>query len=139
MNHHLKLLQEDEVAPVVPQATPRAGAKKGPEVQDAGTLTLGVYTLQPATAALAVGAKQTISVTFNAVGAQICLQQVGIDISDRWPTTFLTTLAASRPQHSPPQKGKLNCTTELTCTPTRKRLQLAMTGGQNVIRVPQLY
>lgn len=96
-------LQEDEVAPVLPQAAPKAGAKKGPEVQDAGTLALGVYTLQPATAALAVGAKQTIAVTFNAVGAQICLQPVGIDISDRWPTILLATLAASQPLFLPPQ------------------------------------
>lgn len=86
---------------VLPQATPKAGAKKGPETQDAGILALGVYTLQPATAALAVGAKQTISVTFNAQGAQLCLQQVGIDISDRW---CCVTLAARNPS-IPHSKG----------------------------------
>lgn len=106
---HLEInLQEDEVAPVLTQATPKAGAKKGPEPQDAGILALGVYTLQPATAALAVGAKQTISVTFSALGAQMCLQQVGIDISDRWPRVVLATLAASRPLAAiPASKGNL--------------------------------
>lgn len=77
------LMQEAEPAPAVPQATPRGGAKKGAEAPDAGTLALGAFGLQPATAALPVGAKQSISVTFNAQGAQLCLQQFGIDISDR--------------------------------------------------------
>lgn len=76
-------MQEAEVASAVPQVAAKAGAKKGTETQDAGALALGAFSLQPATAALAVGAKQSFSVTFNAQGAQLCLQQVGIDISDR--------------------------------------------------------
>ena len=76
--------QEAEVAPVVPQTTPRGGAKKGAEpIPEASSLALGPFSLQPATASLAVGAKQTISVGFNAQGAKLSLQQVGIDISDR--------------------------------------------------------
>lgn len=77
------IVQEAEVALAVPQVAQKAGAKKGTETQDAGVLALGGFSLQPATAALAVGDKQTISVTFSAQGAKLCLQQVGIDISDR--------------------------------------------------------
>ncbi len=50
---------------------------------DTTALTLGPFSLQPATAALAVGAKQTITVNFSAQGAKLFLQQVGIDVSDR--------------------------------------------------------
>ncbi|KAL0040642.1 hypothetical protein WJX79_000331 [Trebouxia sp. C0005] len=75
---------EAAVVPVVPQVTPRGGAKKGAEpVTDTTALTLGPFSLQPATAALAVGAKQTITVNFTAQGAKLSLQQVGIDVSDR--------------------------------------------------------
>ena len=77
--------QEVEAASAVaaPQLAPKAGAKKGAEASDVGSLVLGPFSLQPATAALAVGAKQTISVNFIAEGAKLSLQQVGIDISDR--------------------------------------------------------
>jgi len=70
--------------PVAPQVTPRGWAKKGAEpVADTTALTLGPFSLQPATGALAVGAKQTITVNFSAQGAKLSLQQVGIDVSDR--------------------------------------------------------
>ena len=77
------MLQGAEAVPVAPQATPRGAAKKGAEAADAGSLALGAFSLQPATAALAAGAKQSIAVTFNAQGAKLSLQQVGIDVSDR--------------------------------------------------------
>lgn len=82
----LRHSQEAEVAPVVPQVTPRGAAKKGAEPAPSVSslaLALGPFSLQPATAALPVGAKQTIMVNFNAQGAKLSLQQVGIDISDR--------------------------------------------------------
>lgn len=77
------LMQDAEAVPSVTQAAPKAAGKKGAEAPDAGVLTLGAFNLQPSTAVLAPGAKQAISVTFNAQGATLCLQQVGLDISDR--------------------------------------------------------
>ena len=75
--------QEAEVTPAAPQSTTKAAGKKVAEAPDAGSLALGSFSLQPATAALAVGAKQHISLTFNAQGANLSLQQLGIDVSDR--------------------------------------------------------
>lgn len=76
-------MQEAEAAPAAPQTTPKIAGKKGPEAPDVSSLALGAFSLQPATATLAVGAKQNMSVTFNAQGASLFLQQLGIDISDR--------------------------------------------------------
>ena len=76
-------MQEAEAVPPVPLAPPKGAGKKAAEVPDAGILTLGAFNLQPSKAVLPVGVKQSISVTFIAQGAALCLQQVGLDISDR--------------------------------------------------------
>ena len=78
------LQQEAELTPSAAQPAAKAGAKKAPEgITEASSLALGPFTLQPATATLAVGAKHTVSVNFAAQGAQLSLQQIGMDISDR--------------------------------------------------------
>lgn len=73
-------VQDAEAAPT-PQATPRGGKKGAEPVTD--SLAVGAFSLQPATAALAAGAKQIVTVAFKAEGAKQSAQQVGIAISDR--------------------------------------------------------
>lgn len=75
------LLQETGAA-ATPQATPRGG-KKGAEASADSSLAVGAFGLQPATAMLAAGSKQIVTVTFKAEGAKQFVQQIGIAISDR--------------------------------------------------------
>lgn len=75
-------LTQDAETAATPQATPRGG-KKGAEPAADSSLTVGAFGLQPASAALAAGTKQLVTVNFKAEGARQFVQQVGIAISDR--------------------------------------------------------
>ncbi len=63
--------------------TGKAGKKEAAPPPDAG-LTLGAFSAAPATAVIAPGSKQAVSVTFKAEGEQACVERLGLDISDRW-------------------------------------------------------
>ena len=60
----------------------KAGKKEVAPPPDAG-LSLGAFSAAPATAVIAPGSKQAVSVTFKAEGEQACVEQLGLNISDR--------------------------------------------------------
>lgn len=74
-------IQDADVV-ATPQATPRGG-KKGTEPAADSGLVVGAFGLLPATAALAAGTKQIVTVNFKPEGARQFVQQVGIAIADR--------------------------------------------------------
>mmetsp|Transcript_4036 Transcript_4036/g.9628 ORF Transcript_4036/g.9628 Transcript_4036/m.9628 type:complete len:4944 (+) Transcript_4036:104-14935(+) len=73
-------------APAAAPAGKAAAPGKGKAPAAAGSLTLGNFAVGPSTGVIAPNTDKTVTVDFNAEGAQQCLEVLGIVISERDPS-----------------------------------------------------
>lgn len=60
---------------------PLKGTKEAPK--SSGSVAVGAFTISPECGVVEPGSRQTVSVTFQATGSQLCTQSVGVDVKDR--------------------------------------------------------